>query len=166
MLFITYDPYSDINCDMNDVNESCIICHENDPFLLNYSTQPFYIVNCNCNFNIHYQCLDQYYNYNILHNQICKCIICRECYLLPSMNAPNYITKIAVLLFNFIKYYTYLILKYFLLASYYYVSLNLLFYFIVNYTNNFIITLSGITILFSLYYNSQIFIIIHPRYHD
>jgi|SaaInl5LU_22_DNA_1037371.scaffolds.fasta_scaffold21287_2 hypothetical protein len=168
MLFITYDPYSDNDSHEITINldKVCIICHESNDYLLNYNTQPFYIVNCRCNCNIHYSCLNEYYNYNVTYNQICKCVICRDYYLLPSIIAPGYIKKIILLLFNFIKYYILIFLKIFLIGNLLLFSTVLSINVISIYPDYFIITFSGVTILFSLYYNSQIFTIIRPRYYD
>lgn len=100
MIFITFDPYTDNYEKSKDNSDNlCIICLETENHMLNYNAQCFFVTNCNCNFNIHYQCLDDYYHYNLINNGHCPCPICRQVSIFPNFTKQPFKLSITHCLF-------------------------------------------------------------------
>lgn len=100
MIFITFDPYAD-NYEKSTDNSTdlCIICLESESHIINYNTQCFFVTNCNCNYSIHYECLNEYYRYNLINKGRCVCPICREVCIFHNLTKQPFKLRITYCLF-------------------------------------------------------------------
>jgi len=104
MIFMTYDPYMDLN--LEEYKEICVICLTSDR-LINLNTQPYFILSCDCSCLIHLECLDKLYSYHADLYKPCYCPICRKSMLFKNINIPNFIKYS-----NLIYYYSYMVYVY------------------------------------------------------
>uniref|UniRef100_A0A6C0LIZ3 Uncharacterized protein n=1 Tax=viral metagenome TaxID=1070528 RepID=A0A6C0LIZ3_9ZZZZ len=100
MIFITFDPYADnYGTPIDNSSNLCIICLETENHILNYNSHRFFVRNCNCNYSIHYDCLNNYYHHNIVNTGRCACPICREVYIFPHFTKQSLKLRITHCLF-------------------------------------------------------------------
>ena len=88
MIFTTCDHYSDDNHTGLDDDDLCVICLDNTHPPINWKNQTFYYKSCDCNWVVHYECIECYYNYKLVLHSPCYCPICRNFQIYKKGNMP------------------------------------------------------------------------------